>query len=87
MNAFFLQLLGRPDAFPGRSNLDQYATGVDALLVVQLNQAAGALKRTGGIKGQTGIHLRRNHTGNQVQDFSAGEYGQHISGHGQLLGV
>jgi hypothetical protein len=40
MDAFAFELLGGPDAFPGRGDLDQHALAADAGQFIKLDQPA-----------------------------------------------
>jgi len=78
VNALALQLCSSLNAFPGGRDLDQHAVNVNALRLVQLNQALGPGHGGAGIKTQTGIHLGRHPTRHDGQNLAAKTHQQAV---------
>ena len=86
MNAFFLQLLGRADALPGRGDLDQDPLAVDSLGLVEVDQVMGLADGRLGVEGEPGIDLGRDPAGDDLEDLLA-ETDRQLVGAGLDLGV
>ncbi len=86
VNAFFLQLFRRTNAFPGGGNLDQHAGAGNTLILIQANQLAGFLNRSLSIKRQTRIHFSGNTARHVFQHFTANRHNQTVGSFFDLHG-
>src|SRR5471032_99730 len=69
LNAFLFQNLGGTDAFPGGSDLDQYAVAADAGFVVQLDQTVRALQYGVSVERKARVHFSGNAARDHFQNF------------------
>ena len=79
MNTTLLQLGGSLDALPGGCHLDEHPVNVNALPLVQLNQAFGTGHAGAGIEAQTRIDFCGNPPRNDGQDLAAKTHQQAVS--------
>ena len=78
MNAALLQLFSRLNAFPGCGHLDQHAVNVNALGLVQLDEAFTPRECGIGIKTQARIDLGGHSAWHSRQNFTAKAYQQTV---------
>lgn len=68
------QDLGGLNALPGGGNLDEDAGLVDSLFLVELDEGSGLFDGRLGVKGKTGVDLRRDVSGNDLGDLDSKVY-------------
>ncbi|MNJ75335.1 hypothetical protein D3C77_724150 [compost metagenome] len=73
-------MLGGADAFPSCSDLDQHALAADSRLLIETDQALGALDHRLAVEGQARIHFCGDTPRNQLENFLAHRDGEQVAG-------
>ena len=78
MDPFFLQDLGRLDAFPRGGDLDQNPVVADAGIVIETHQLAPLGNRAFGVVAEAGIHFCGHATWHQLKNLLAEDHADFI---------